>query len=581
MTCGRVMSSAGGDHCECCAAKRAMRDAAQPRTAIPGTSATTLPSADGRESVLSWNVAGWYCGDPSDSRVKPDVRWRAQRRRDVLQPVLESSQPPTYLALTEINGSTTDFHVTRGMRAWLAQLGYASELLPGPVSASKNAVRGRLGGSVLAWRVDDVVLASAWPTADPTATVFSAMFRNKHQPSTVVAARIGVVYGSHRHNGKLHCVQSVAAHVARDKHVVMAGDYNVTPSTAFQSGAGRRRVAADEQFAVLTGDGEDAAPHSLAVIVPLGHDHSSGEHTRVRRRPRSLETSAAGGVRSASGRVYDGTATIDHVVVSGGERLAWRLRSRWLVEDSTGLVSDHEIVWVERQPRHVQSDGGGLYRLPRHVIERWTSRQRSTYAQSIEASMAAFCDFDFDEATTVDELVCIAQRGADAAMASVKSRGVSAAVRSHHAGGDAKGLASQVARVNGVLRTVRQAARQHDAARARYDAMPSGVSHTVIALRLSAKSELAVAVAAERCLYQSNSPTYLARHDACLKSAARLARKDLIAARVATESRLQREVAYYSRLLLVAQRREDAPVIRGVQEAREANDPSRARDGLA
>ena len=539
------------------------------------------------EALLMWNAAGWYCGPLA--RAKPAVVMRSQRRYDVLGSLLVGSGAPTYLAVTEVNGSSTDFRSPHGLHAWLSSRGYASVILPGPVSKSIHAVKGRLGGSVLAWRVDTVQLVGAAPSADPDSATLSAVYRHRRQCGHgVPPVRVGVVYGSHRRNGKAKAVQMVTMHAMRDEGVIMAGDYNVTPADGFQA-AGRRRVQADTLFATLTGDGRPQSSLSLAAVVPLGHDHARGEHSRVCRTPRAVNSCSDGrGMPASDARVYMGTSTIDHAVVAGHERLAWSLQSRWLVCDGEGLVSDHEIIVVQRQPRSVVTDGRGIYRLPRYCLSKWTPKQHASYCAEIERAMRECTVAVDDREHAMGQLVSIALRAADVAISPITHRTAHQVARIGHAGGDASGLASQVARVRGVLDVVQRAARTSDAADAALNAATVGNSTYAIACRLRARAALADAAAREGLLYDARAAQYVGRHNRFLRGALSLRTatsapstySQVLPVRRAVVSRLQRELQYYGGKHSVLRRRQDEPVIRGVQAARDAPDPAAARDAI-
>ena len=593
-TCGRVVLAATGGgavpaRCASCTSNRAScaAPADDTQSLIRAIVGDAVVAPDVPEALLMWNAAGWYCGPLA--RAKPAVVMRSQRRYDVLGSLLVGSGAPTYLAVTEVNGSSTDFRSPHGLHAWLSSRGYASVILPGPVSKSIHAVKGRLGGSVLAWRVDTVQLVGAAPSADPDSATLSAVYRHRRQCGHgVPPVRVGVVYGSHRRNGKAKAVQMVTMHAMRDEGVIMAGDYNVTPADGFQA-AGRRRVQADTLFATLTGDGRPQSSLSLAAVVPLGHDHARGEHSRVCRTPRAVNSCSDGrGMPASDARVYMGTSTIDHAVVAGHERLAWSLQSRWLVCDGEGLVSDHEIIVVQRQPRSVVTDGRGIYRLPRYCLSKWTPKQHASYCAEIERAMRECTVAVDDREHAMGQLVSIALRAADVAISPITHRTAHQVARIGHAGGDASGLASQVARVRGVLDVVQRAARTSDAADAALNAATVGNSTYAIACRLRARAALADAAAREGLLYDARAAQYVGRHNRFLRGALSLRTatsapstySQVLPVRRAVVSRLQRELQYYGGKHSVLRRRQDEPVIRGVQAARDAPDPAAARDAI-
>ena len=89
---------------------------------------------------------------------------------------------------------------------------------------------------MLAWSMNETELADGTcpPTADPQSVVLSGVFRHRRQPAHAPPTMVGVVYGRHRHGGKLAAVRVVSLRASRERALVIAGDYNVTPSESFQ-----------------------------------------------------------------------------------------------------------------------------------------------------------------------------------------------------------------------------------------------------------------------------------------------------------------------------------------------------------
>ena len=520
------------------------------------------------EALAFWNAAGWFCGDVDD--LEPLRQVTVQRRYDSVGAVLSGPLPPTYLAFSEVSGAVCDFDKPRGMRKWLLLHGYSAAFLPGPRDVAQ---RMHLGGIVLAWRGADVTPITM-PTADPSAVTLSAAFVHRLQPPGAPPTVVGVVYGRHRFNGKRKVVHAVTGHAARAAGSIFAGDYNLTPDATYHY-ASRRFTDADREFAALTSDGDHAGA-ALAQIVPLGHNVKGGDCSHVAWRAR-----LPCGARK-------GTAVIDHAVVAGHERDQWQLRTRWLMETTTGeLVSDHEFVIISRSQRAAGSDGCGVYRPSRLRLSLWSFKQLAIYNAAAAREYAALEAGERVERTgdggqrrvvmaagaeLHDQLVAILNDAAREATAPAAANVVARLARLGHAGGDLAGLRGQAQRLEGVLRKMLRAADAVSAARAVLDAAPVGA-------RLRRQRQVDEAVAAERRLYESRSSEYVARHNRVLLAAANLcAYGDVARTRSAVEARLRREIAYYRDKVAALRRREDADVWRGYVDARAAPDAETRRD---
>jgi hypothetical protein len=536
--------------------------AAQAATVLKGLVGDAAPPQPALESVFFWNAAGWNCGDVE---VLPRLQHDAARRRyDVVSAVVASHDPPTYLLLTEMTGSLTDFLCARGLKRWLRSFGYDAALLPGPLNATLSA---HLGGCLLAWKLADTEV-DGHPCADSTSVALSGTFRHRSQPPNDPTTRIGVAYGCHRFHGKVKAVRAIALFASRSTSVLFAGDLNVTPSVAFQrTASSRTRGTADKEFAVLVGFAQSAAP-AMAQLVPLGHNHAAGEFSHVDR---------------ANGQ---GTATIDHAVVTGTEQGQWTMSSRWLARSADGvLVSDHECIWLTRAPRVVITDGGGIYRLPRFHASVWSVRQRLCFW---EAAAREFALLESGErasptggtaraghgAALSDQLVAIINDAACEATAPLDQAAERRVARLGHAGGDLPGLRCQRKRFEGLLRKVRSAAAA--VAHARTAAAAAAMSCSA-----GAAQALKRAVAHEEALYDPKSSSYVGRHNGTLRGVLQHARcctgNAVNGLRSAVEARLQREVQYFCSKVAKLRRADDAAVWQGHKAAKDAADPEARR----
>ena len=188
-------------------------------------------AAASSESALFWNVAGMPCGDV-DAMVH-ERKEQVLRKYDVMETALAVDDPPTYISLQEVGGSTTAFHEARGLRQWLGCWGYDAVLLPGSSSAAgrrRKRVDGaaRQPGIVLAWRRAEVTPTRP-PTADAAGVVLSAQFRHVLQPRHAAATEVGAVYGRHTHGGKRALVREVARRAHLRRGGLYVGDWNVVP----------------------------------------------------------------------------------------------------------------------------------------------------------------------------------------------------------------------------------------------------------------------------------------------------------------------------------------------------------------
>jgi hypothetical protein len=538
----------------------ARRRAADTLRGLVGSTAAPQPAL---ESLLFWNAHHWFCGDIDVlRRPQQEAAWR---RYDFVASVISTADSPTYLLVTEMSGSKGDFRERRGLKRWLRSFGYDSELLPGPLNVSEQA---HLGGCLLAWKLDDTS-AQEWPCSDAASVTLSATFRHHSQPPGSPETRIGVAYGCHRHQGKVKAVRAVAVYASRSTSALFAGDFNVTPSVAFQrTASSRTRGVADKEFGVLVGHDGGAAEVALAQLVPLGHDHAAGEFSHV---------------EWVSER---GTATLDHAIVSGAERDQWALAARWFARDAQGsLVSDHECVLLRRSPRVVITDGGGIYRLPRFKVTAWSDYQRRKFK---DAAVREFVLLEQGTRATregqsaklaygaelSDQLVALIN---DAALEATQPPEGSAAARTTRlgqAGGDLCGLRCQQRRFEGLLRKVRTAA--SDVAHARTALRAARLPQSVDATR-----RLRDAEAAEAALYDPTSSSFVARHNGTLRGVLLHARRGSCGAvasmRSAVEARLRREIQYFISRREKLRRADDAVVWQGHKAAKDAPNPEARR----
>ena len=155
-------------------------------------SATAAPvTRSEEESLLTWNAAGWYCGDLR-ALTDPQRVMRAQRRYDALAPVIAStSGAPTYALLSEVSGTMAQYGEDCGLRAWWSSHGYDSTYVPGPPCKSDF---GPLGGILIAWRTADVRLlnAKARPKADTSQLTVSARFVHRLLPRDAKPALVAL-----------------------------------------------------------------------------------------------------------------------------------------------------------------------------------------------------------------------------------------------------------------------------------------------------------------------------------------------------------------------------------------------------
>ena len=544
------------------------------------------PDYSSLESMCFWNAASWFCGDPATQTV--EGRLSAQRRYDALEPILgQTTSAPTYLAISEISGGIRDFTSEHGLKEWLMLRGYASTYVPGPPNRSGS---GQLGGFLLAWRHADVQ-PLVTPCADRGAVLVVADFRHRQQPRDTPPTRVGSAYGRQRRGGKLRVVRAIADQVAAAQGVIIAGDLNVTPSCDFQISA-RARTQADDEFSDLTNGGRPSDTSPVA-IVPLGFRHTVGEFSRV-----TWQQRLACGARR-------GTATVDHAVVAGAERGAWEVHTRMHLQDADGLISDHALVIVVRRPRAAVSDGGGVYRPPRFRLEFWAPWRQEKYKRTCSRELRVLTDGSHcertldgcvrhvqlgDGATAMDQLVAIVNAAAIHASLPCTSTEADRLGRVGKAGGDERGLRSQVKRCEGLLRTVRRAATEVQHVRSRVSSARDGSASTSsidTRARTTAHQRVCDAEAAEAALYNPKSSVYLGRHSGSIERAIWWAKQRCAAwaahaatseIRAAVDSCIRRELSYFSTLLSKCRRRDDAEVWRGLREAKDASSPEARRD---
>ena len=539
------------------------------------------------ESLLTWNAAHWACAPLVD--MEPRAAATAQRRYDALDPLLRSSSPPTYLALSEVDGSLADWLLDGSLCSWLASLGYTSVFVPG-LAARGGRPRGvPTGGALLAWLADEVDVVQR-PTPDPQAVVLAGSFRRRSAPPSSPPFVVGAVYGRHRRGGQLAAVRVVSMRATARLGLIIAGDFNVTPDPSYQRDS-RRRGIADDEFATLVGngradDGSDAASPSTAALVDLRHDHAAGEFSHVDRS------------KPLGGGDFYGTATIDHVVVSGPERGAWALSSRFFVYDTDGLVADHELIVVQRRPRTLASLSGE-YRLPGYHPDKWSRAQRGIFFEvvrrefdllqrglrierdgSVGPAGTAFVSLGCGH-VAIDQIVSIYNDAAAAAVDNLPRSRERCALSRGRGGNGVPGLRQQCLRVAGILRKLSRARDAHVAA----------VDRVAAARRPcdAAEAKAAASAAARNVwgLLDPASSSYVARHDRTLHfGLTQFQRHGHLSARLMRDrlafaiSHLRASVVYYSAAIAKLRRAEDALIWQGYEEARAARDPAARRAAI-
>ena len=519
----------------------------------------------GSEALAMWNTAGMQSGgEATEASI---------RRRTFLGGQLRSL-PPTYVALSEVNGSRAAYSAEGGMRSWLLGLGYESEMVAGILGSDGR----HRGGVLLAWR--DVEVVSP-PAADSTGVVLVGTFRARgHAQGATV--EVGVVYGRHRKGGSLRAVR-VVAHMAvgvnsdgTRRGMVAAGDYNATPALSFQV-ATRLRGQPDEELGGLVGgdgDGAGDSPPTEASLVPLGHDHTRGEFSRSRWRP------------TGRSQVREGTATIDHVVVAGSERGQWRLQARMFAETDGRLVSDHEYFVVVRDARGSQARGGGAqqegveWRPPRHKHGAWGKAARQEFHDKAGEAFDAACDCsvpagDREGARRWNAIANVINASADAVTAGRQAR---MTLRESSDAAQAAALRQRVGSAKGLLRKLSD--RQRAAAKAEAVAPPRG--------RAASKRRLAV-IRARDDLFDPRAGEYLARNDrsmaASLAKVGAVPRQGLAPAAAVlmverAETRLRQRLHYYWSRLQAVQRTESRELAAGLKAANATEDPVARREAV-
>jgi len=529
---------------------------------------TPVPILRG-ESLLLWNAAGWWSGD---SEGGPDGQQAtAASRYDVLDPLLRGHDAPTYIVLNEVSGSSRDSEHPRGLRAWLGKAGYGHQFYPGGSTTSQrsNGSSGATGGLLLAWLKCETTPCGK-PEVDPVSMTIMVDFKHRRHAAASPPMRLVAAYGTQQRNGKSKALKTIIRHAMQSRGCLAAGDLNVTPDASWRCSR-RRATAADDEFEAITGGGEAGDGTSMVGIVDLGLNHAQGQFSRAHWTDRLADGSPKG------------TATLDHVLVSGLERGSWTRRAVWhAFGDGGRLVSDHMLIFVERAPRCAPPDDSGVHRLPRYLVSKWKPHQVAAFTASFDLGLTQLRagqwrpDSEGERQTLgrgADAIVqLVALLNAASAAAVVATRGDPLRDRLRRvrdAGGGLQGIKAQLRRQQGILQTVRRARLGVvQAASALASLRPDALAHR----RLRAEGILQSAVAAEKALYTPNSATFFARHDRSLQ---RIVVRPILgdpaladAARAAAVvSRLLRDVSYYSQQLGKLERRADRPIWQGVADA--------------
>jgi len=326
------------------------------------------------ESLLLWNAAGWWSGD---SEGGPDGQQAtAASRYDVLDPLLRGPDAPTYIVLNEVSGSSRDSEHPRGLRAWLGKAGYGHQFYPGGSTTSQrsNGSSGATGGLLLAWLKCETTPCGK-PEVDPVSMTIMVDFKHRRHAAASPPMRLVAAYGTQQRNGKSKALKTIIRHAMQSRGCLAAGDLNVTPDASWRCSR-RRATAADDEFEAITGGGEAGDGTSMVGIVDLGLNHAQGQFSRAHWTDRLADGSPKG------------TATLDHVLVSGLERGSWTRRAVWhAFGDGGRLVSDHMLIFVERAPRCAPPDDSGVHRLPRYLVSKWKPHQVAAFTASFDLGL--------------------------------------------------------------------------------------------------------------------------------------------------------------------------------------------------
>ncbi|KOO29413.1 hypothetical protein Ctob_015874, partial [Chrysochromulina tobinii] len=326
------------------------------------------------ESLLLWNAAGWWSGD---SEGGPDGQQAtAASRYDVLDPLLRGPDAPTYIVLNEVSGSSRDSEHPRGLRAWLGKAGYGHQFYPGGSTTSQrsNGSSGATGGLLLAWLKCETTPCGK-PEVDPVSMTIMVDFKHRRHAAASPPMRLVAAYGTQQRNGKSKALKTIIRHAMQSRGCLAAGDLNVTPDASWRCSR-RRATAADDEFEAITGGGEAGDGTSMVGIVDLGLNHAQGQFSRAHWTDRLADGSPKG------------TATLDHVLVSGLERGSWTRRAVWhAFGDGGRLVSDHMLIIVERAPRCAPPDDSGVHRLPRYLVSKWKPHQVAAFTASFDLGL--------------------------------------------------------------------------------------------------------------------------------------------------------------------------------------------------
>jgi hypothetical protein len=283
-------------------------------------------------------------------------------------------------------------------------------------------------------------------------------FKHRRHAAASPPMRLVAAYGTQQRNGKSKALKTIIRHSMQSRGCLAAGDLNVTPDASWRCSR-RRATAADDEFEAITGGGEAGDGTSMVGIVDLGLNHAQGQFSRAHWTDRLADGSPKG------------TATLDHVLVSGLERGSWTRRAVWhAFGDGGRLVSDHMLIIVERAPRCAPPDDSGVHRLPRYLVSKWKPHQVAAYTASFELGLTQLRAGQWRSgpdgerqtlgrgADAIVQLVALLNAASAAAVIATRGDPLRDRLRRvRDAGGGLQGIKAQLRRQQCILQTVRRA----------------------------------------------------------------------------------------------------------------------------